>query len=959
MTKKLLSVALCLILFVGIFSITAYATTIISSFNVTMTRIAKGVKVSQLNVTADADAGFTVDSVTVYDVTNSKELTSNSTFQEGNKYRLSVVLVVKDDYEFATDGNVPASTLVGTMNWDVNFDTVSKAEGYQAWYSIEASYTVENCPKGYIDNVAMNIKPPVAGERASFAATSENPTQYSSLLMAPNLSEPYRYMTDGVEWKDITAGKHLNEGDVFQVGHTYSLILLVQANNNYAFVGADNNADNVHGKINGVRCDQSEVRKNDDIVRLRSVFTVYGTIRDLDVTVGLPVVGCTPYRSAIPQNSHTTINDQVQWEYVVDGAYYYMRPDGVNIFEANNDYLVSIHVVSTDMYRFAVDEQHNAIGNITILGEPVDSAWVSDYKDYDVLFIKKWYHLGSNDHIHKYILYSNADYHWNACECGQMVDYEEHVYDNDFDTDCNVCGHIRQVEQTGSFTVTFHANGGTGSMAKVTGVSGAYYLPACGFTAPAGKHFVAWAINSPSGSQSLPGLKITVGSNITVYPVWEEKTHTHSFAMTVYEPTCTECGYDEYICQYCSYTYRDNLTPAIGHDYYIDEQLSPTCTYDGYTKYVCSHCGNFYYDNCKAKLGHAYNANGICSRCSDWKYKTSAPKLVSVTNAKGGITVTWNALTGAEGYMVYRKTGSSGWSLIASGMSNTSYTDTKAAAGTQYTYTVKAYYGGTNSKYNTTGLTTVRLTNPAVKVANATAGVNVTWGKVAGAKGYYVYRKTGTGSYAKIATTTALSYVDKTAKSGTAYTYAVRAYNGSVLSSFTGVNILRLANTTAKVANATAGVSVTWTKVAGAKGYYVYRKTGSGSYSKIATTTALSYVDKTAKAGTAYTYAVRAYNGSTQDAFTAVSIVRLTTPSVKVANTASGPKATWGKVTGAKGYYVYRKTANGSYAKIATTTSLSYVDKTAKSGTKYTYAVRAYSGTSTSAYTNNAITCKK
>ena len=250
-------------------------------------------------------------------------------------------------------------------------------------------------------------------------------------------------------------------------------------------------------------------------------------------------------------------------------------------------------------------------------------------------------------------------------------------------------------------------------------------------------------------------------------------------------------------------------------------------------------------------------------------------------------------------------------------------------------------------------------TTTVAKVANAKDGVNVSWAAVNGAQGYYVYRKTGSGSYSKIATTTALSYLDKTAQAGTAYTYTVRAYNGSTLSSYAGVKIIRLANTTLKLANQTAGIKLSWTKVAGAKGYYVYRKTGTGKYSKIATTTALSYVDKTAKAGVKYTYAVRAYNGSTQDAFTAVSIVRLATPNVKLANTKSGPKATWGKVAGAKGYYVYRKTAGGSYKKIATTTSLSYVDKTAKSGTRYYYIVKAYNGKSISSYAMKAITCKK
>ena len=40
----------------------------------------------------------------------------------------------------------------------------------------------------------------------------------------------------------------------------------------------------------------------------------------------------------------------------------------------------------------------------------------------------------------------------------------------------------------------FAANGGTGTMADVTGISGKYTLPANGFTAPAGKQFKAWSV---------------------------------------------------------------------------------------------------------------------------------------------------------------------------------------------------------------------------------------------------------------------------------------------------------------------------------------------------------------------------------------------------------------------------------------------------------------------------------
>ena len=80
-----------------------------------------------------------------------------------------------------------------------------------------------------------------------------------------------------------------------------------------------------------------------------------------------------------------------------------------------------------------------------------------------------------------------------------------------------------------TYTVSFDANGGTGTMADVTGVSGEYTLPANGFTAPSGKQFKAWSVG---GSEKAVGDKITVTANTTVTAVWEDipvVTYTVSF----------------------------------------------------------------------------------------------------------------------------------------------------------------------------------------------------------------------------------------------------------------------------------------------------------------------------------------------------------------------------------------------------------------------------------------------
>ena len=70
-----------------------------------------------------------------------------------------------------------------------------------------------------------------------------------------------------------------------------------------------------------------------------------------------------------------------------------------------------------------------------------------------------------------------------------------------------------------TYTVRFDANGGTGSMADVTDVSGEYMLPANGFTAPTNKQFKGWA-TSASGTV-ITGTSITVTADTTLYAIWE------------------------------------------------------------------------------------------------------------------------------------------------------------------------------------------------------------------------------------------------------------------------------------------------------------------------------------------------------------------------------------------------------------------------------------------------------
>ena len=335
------------------------------------------------------------------------------------------------------------------------------------------------------------------------------------------------------------------------------------------------------------------------------------------------------------------------------------------------------------------------------------------------------------------------------------------------------------------------------------------------------------------------------------------------------------------------------------------------------------------------------------------------PAVTGASNITSGVQVKWSQVTGATGYIVYRKGAGKGWARIADIKegSTVNYTDTTAASGTIYTYTVRAYNKDTMSDWNSTK-SLMRISDTTVTGAsNITSGVQVKWSQVTGATGYIVYRKGAGKGWARIAdikSGSTVSYTDKTAASGTTYTYTVRAYNGNTMGDWhSAKSLMRISDTTVTGAsNITSGVQVKWSRVTGATGYIVYRKSGSGSWGRIAdikSGSTVSYTDTTAASGTTYTYTVRAYNGSTMgDWHSAKSVKRLSDPKLTSASKVSGGiNVRWTGVTGATGYIVYRKSGSGSWGRIADIKSgstVSYTDRTAKAGTTYTYTVRAYNG---------------
>ena len=251
-----------------------------------------------------------------------------------------------------------------------------------------------------------------------------------------------------------------------------------------------------------------------------------------------------------------------------------------------------------------------------------------------------------------------------------------------------------------------------------------------------------------------------------------------------------------------------------------------------------------------------------------------APKISALTNERTGVKITWGAVSGAEKYRVYYKTGSGSWTKVAE-VTDTSYIWTGAKSGTNYTFTVRCISSdgksttsgfdstGKSITYTATGSASNLATPVLTAVTNSATGVKITWGAVSGAEKYRVYYKNSSGGWTKIADVTGTSYTWTGAESGTKYTFTVRCISSdgkSATSSFdsTGKSITYIAAPKiSALTNEATGVKITWGAVSGAEKYRVYYKNSSGGWTKIADVTDTSYTWTEAENETNYTFTVR------------------------------------------------------------------------------------------------------
>lgn len=210
---------------------------------------------------------------------------------------------------------------------------------------------------------------------------------------------------------------------------------------------------------------------------------------------------------------------------------------------------------------------------------------------------------------------------------------------------------------------------------------------------------------------------------------------------------------------------------------YTDKKVDPNKTYYYTVKAYLVYDGTTY----------------VSDSCPKKKIKTGleAPEFSLCGNGGKGVVMKWDKRNDASGFIIYKSTtGKAGsWSklkVINSGKAG-SYTDSKVEIGKTYYYCIKATKTIGNKLYASPASKAYKMVIMDVAVPqNLSAvakddGIYVSYDKVPGTQGYYIYRsETGkAGSWTKIGTTKSNSdttFADRKAEKDVLYYYTVKSF---------------------------------------------------------------------------------------------------------------------------------------------------------------------------------------
>ena len=329
------------------------------------------------------------------------------------------------------------------------------------------------------------------------------------------------------------------------------------------------------------------------------------------------------------------------------------------------------------------------------------------------------------------------------------------------------------------------------------------------------------------------------------------------------------------------------------------------------------------------------------------------PAVTEIINRSGSADIYWKACKGAAKYRVFYYDAANGWTRMGT-TSSTSFTHTGLRNGDTFTNTVRCIDSNDNyiSDYNRDGWANTYLAPPVIKELNRVAeGVEIKWGKRAGAVRYRVYRRDSSHGWARIGETTDASFIDTKAASGNTYFYTVRciAADGSKETSYftEGKSLYYVSMPQIYSAeNNRDSVTLYWKACKGAAKYRVYVLDETSGWKGLGNTTGTSFTYGKLNNNDTFTYTVRCLDSKGEFASTydkkGFTHTFMAPPVIGSVNKADkGNLITWDAVDGVNFYRLYRKTITTGWCRLSNSVEgTEFADTTAEADRLYTYTLR-------------------
>ena len=141
---------------------------------------------------------------------------------------------------------------------------------------------------------------------------------------------------------------------------------------------------------------------------------------------------------------------------------------------------------------------------------------------------------------------------------------------------------------------------------------------------PTGAHDWGNGVVTTAPTETTPGVRTftcTVCGDIREETIPATGAHDYQFTKTV-APTCTDGGYDLYTCSGCGATEKRNLTDAAGHKWDGGTvTTAPTETTPGVRTFTCTVCGDIREESIPATGAHDYRfTKNVAPTCTDGGY---------------------------------------------------------------------------------------------------------------------------------------------------------------------------------------------------------------------------------------------------------------------------------------------------------------------------------------------------